>query len=105
MASNIIFTVSCILLALTGWSDGSMGDRSNYFRTCLLQCSQANCPSSAFFVENDLPDASWARQQPWYMKAFLWECEDECKYNCMWDTVDRFRENNYSIPQFYGKVR
>lgn len=33
-----------------------------------------------------------------------WSCEDECKYTCMWTTVDAFQKDGLSIPQFYGKV-
>ena len=105
MASGM-FLVMVYLLSLTvKWAEGSLGDRNNHYRTCLMRCSQTNCPSSAFLLVNDLPEEPWAYKQPWYMKAFMWECEDECKYQCMWETVDTFVANNYSVPQFYGKVR
>ena len=47
----------------------------------------------------------WTAGQPWYLKLLVWECEDECKYSCMWDTVDNFRRDGRECPQFYGKVR
>jgi Per1-like family len=86
----------------------SVGDRSDIFRSCLYNCFQTTCPSQALRVvshENvDLREDSWSKQQPWYLKLLMWECEDECKYTCMWTVVDIFAKNNISVPQFYGKV-
>ncbi|KAM3185533.1 hypothetical protein ACTXT7_006174 [Hymenolepis weldensis] len=32
-----------------------------------------------------------------------WNCEDECKYHCMWKTVNEFRQVSPKIHQFFGK--
>lgn len=37
-------------------------------------------------------------------KVLLWECTDQCQYECMWKTVDAFKGRNWEIPQFFGKV-
>ena len=37
-------------------------------------------------------------------RGLVWTCPDDCKYQCMWKTVDAFVENGIDIPQFYGKV-
>lgn len=37
-------------------------------------------------------------------KVLLWSCDDECRYNCMWKTVQGFDERGFSIPKFHGKV-
>lgn len=34
----------------------------------------------------------------------LWNCEDDCKYDCMWKTIEVFHQRNWRTPQFYGKV-
>ena len=39
-----------------------------------------------------------------YEKAFKWSCSDECKYHCMWITVEAFQKDGLDVPQFYGKV-
>ncbi|VDP88029.1 unnamed protein product [Echinostoma caproni] len=43
-----------------------------------------------------------------YVRSFVeesitWSCKRECKYRCMWKTVEAFSRDNLSIPQFYGK--
>lgn len=43
-------------------------------------------------------------QQPSYLRALRWGCADECRYECMWRSVDQFQENQQAVPQFYGKV-
>lgn len=34
----------------------------------------------------------------------LWNCKDDCRYKCMWRTVQGFQERGYKIPKFHGKV-
>lgn len=43
-------------------------------------------------------------QQPVHLFLLAWSCLDECKYNCMWETVDSFHQRNWKTPQFHGKV-
>lgn len=38
------------------------------------------------------------------LRLLRWTCEDECKYECMWKTVDSFANRKWRVPQFYGKV-
>ena len=42
--------------------------------------------------------------QPFSEKLLGWSCEDECKYSCMWTTVDAFQRDGLNVPQFHGKV-
>ncbi|ENN75682.1 hypothetical protein YQE_07780, partial [Dendroctonus ponderosae] len=43
-------------------------------------------------------------RQPGYLRLLRWGCADECEYQCMWSTVEKFQENQLNIPQFYGKA-
>lgn len=43
-------------------------------------------------------------QLPLHMVIFGWDCDSECKYLCMWKTVDGFQKDGSGVPQFYGKV-
>jgi hypothetical protein len=45
-----------------------------------------------------------AQVQPLYLKITKWSCQDECRYDCMWKTVEAFSNRNWDIPQFHGKV-
>lgn len=35
--------------------------------------------------------------------SLSWTCEENCRYSCMWNTVDFFIKRGYSVPQFHGK--
>ena len=48
--------------------------------------------------------STFSEQQPVYETFLKWSCSDECKYTCMWITVDAFQRDGMDIPQFYGKV-
>lgn len=43
-------------------------------------------------------------QQPFSRKLLKWSCEDECRYDCMWKTVDAYEKRKWRVPQFFGKV-
>ncbi|KAH9520064.1 Post-GPI attachment to proteins factor 3 [Bulinus truncatus] len=71
----------------------SNGDRSYVFGKCIQSCSMQNCSNETDFLLH----------QPAYLNILQWTCLDECKYNCMWTTVDAFLRDGSHIPQFYGK--
>ncbi|TKR88828.1 hypothetical protein L596_013010 [Steinernema carpocapsae] len=73
------------LLCLSGLSlmDGSPGDNSYGFRTCVAQCRENfDCPVAAH-------DYKWTTNHCF-----------RCRYACMWRSVDDFGS---SPPQFFGK--
>nr|SVE92417.1 EOG090X0702 [Megafenestra aurita] len=70
----------------------STGDRSQMFHSCLENCLAENC--SAIAQEFHIP---------LHLRLLQWTCSDECKYFCMWPTVDWFIEAGIGAQQFYGK--
>ena len=70
----------------------SIGDRSETFNVCLAECQKANCSNVAFQIN-----------QPRYLQLLGWDCYEECKYECMWKTVQHFQKIGRKVPQFYGK--
>lgn len=72
----------------------SAGDNSQYQRRCINRCVEENCSSDDLILR-------FKEFQPWY--EFFWSCKDECKYDCMWLTVDYFTDSGYTAPQFHGK--
>lgn len=99
MLRKTILLVALIVLGLALIVDGSSGDRSQIFNECLDRCHSYNCTrsGSATLSRHDLT-------QPLYLTLLGWSCIDECKYTCMWVTVDKFvRVYKYDVPQFYGK--
>ncbi|XP_017780018.1 PREDICTED: post-GPI attachment to proteins factor 3 [Nicrophorus vespilloides] len=77
-------------------SDASTGDRSTHFRNCMRRCEFERC-------ENGGSDFAAREIQPVHLWLMQWTCTDECKYDCMWRTVDAYNKRNYKTPQFYGK--
>lgn len=84
-----LFTVLAIIKTVAC----SYGDRSYIFMKCLSNCGNANCTSQSKFFT----------QQTWYLWLLQWSCKDECRYECMWKTVDAFQKDGSGVPQFYGK--
>ena len=41
---------------------------------------------------------------PLYLTIFWWNCEDECKYQCMYKVSAANLKSNKTVQQFYGKV-
>ena len=41
---------------------------------------------------------------PLHLRVLQWTCSDECKYFCMWPTVNWFVDAGIGVQQFYGKV-
>ncbi|XP_045491816.1 post-GPI attachment to proteins factor 3 [Colias croceus] len=75
----------------------SDGDRSPFYNKCLKSCVKSNCTADDSF----LPSA--ANNQDVWSKMLLWSCQDECRYSCMWKTVQGFHERGFAIPKFHGK--
>lgn len=55
-------------------------------------CNETKCMNENFEAE-----------QTSYMRLLGWNCIAECKYSCMWKTVDMFNQHGLKVPQFYGK--
>ncbi|XP_060556625.1 post-GPI attachment to proteins factor 3-like [Ruditapes philippinarum] len=73
----------------------SIGDRSYVYQRCNHHCENANCTGTQLKI--------FREQQPFSHSLLRWSCEDECKYMCMWITVDAFQKDGLKIPQFHGK--
>ncbi|KAA0195723.1 Post-GPI attachment to proteins factor [Fasciolopsis buskii] len=89
-----------ILHCLTA-SSASSGDRSYVFYKCDTDCVADICNRTS-----DVANINWTSFFPKRSaleEAVLWDCNRECKYRCMWQTVEAFSRDNLSIPQFYGK--
>ncbi|XP_062993367.1 post-GPI attachment to proteins factor 3 isoform X2 [Elgaria multicarinata webbii] len=74
---------------------GSRGDREPVYRDCLAQCERRNCSGPGL--------RHFRSRQPLYMSLAGWTCRDDCKYECMWLTVDLYVQEGYKVPQFHGK--
>ncbi|CAI9616948.1 unnamed protein product, partial [Staurois parvus] len=84
-----------LVLLLAGVVSASRGDREPVYRDCVNACEQRNCTGSRL--------QDFRAEQPLYMRLTGWVCLDDCRYQCMWDTVSLYVKEGYSVPQFHGK--
>ncbi|XP_069683726.1 post-GPI attachment to proteins factor 3 [Periplaneta americana] len=97
--SNMILEIFVIIGVVITNTHASIGDRSPYYRACLEKCSTANCTKDGVHFHSSFG----AQVQPLYLQLTKWTCQDECRYDCMWKTVEAFTNRNWAIPQFHGK--
>ncbi|XP_030034600.1 post-GPI attachment to proteins factor 3 [Manduca sexta] len=76
----------------------SVGDRSNMYQNCLKFCIKGNCTNDGYRFS---PKSSI--QQDFWCKLIGWTCSDECRYICMWNTVEKFQAQHGYVPKFHGK--
>lgn len=106
-----------ILFSIFGLILSSVGDKSTYYRNCIQNCFDHTCQKNVQKFGGHRGGGSSSRtkhknnglsdfevNQSIYLKYLGWGCYDECKYECMWHTVDYFTETERrDVPQFYGK--
>lgn len=82
------------MVRLCAISKASVGDRSYIYNKCLNKCFAVNCTDTETFIA----------KQSFVLRLLRWSCPEECRYLCMWETVDAFRQDGTPVPQFHGKV-
>lgn len=94
---NVVIFIYCFITA----TECSKGDHLPYFTNCSSNCVHDQCL-------NETQLAQFYINQPKYFIILGWNCSEECKYNCMWNTVDYLMNtlqlSRLETPQFYGKV-
>lgn len=88
-----------LLFLIAGFTEfsvlASIGDESQYFKTCTNHCSSVKCRGGQYLRFLDA--------QPWWMQAMGWGCLNECHYKCTWQTVHYFSSTQQILPHFYGQ--
>lgn len=74
----------------------SKGDGSGFQKRCLSSCFSMNCSTSGHIEV-------FHSNQPFFENVLQWSCQDECRYTCMWQTVEAFHKLGEKTPQFHGK--
>nr|SVE80146.1 EOG090X0702 [Daphnia magna] len=89
---EIVTAITAVFFFILKSVLASTGDRSQMFYSCLQDCLAQNCSGSSQDSQSSL-----------ILRALQWTCSDECKYFCMWPTVNWFVEAEIGVQQFYGK--
>jgi len=99
----IIFNLKALVILI----NASAGDRSYYYIKCTQNCFESHCSLQKNIEHGSQKKSAKSKfelNQSVYLKYLGWDCFDECKYECMWHTVDYFTEiEKRTVPQFYGK--
>uniref|UniRef100_A0A4W5M421 Post-GPI attachment to proteins factor 3 n=1 Tax=Hucho hucho TaxID=62062 RepID=A0A4W5M421_9TELE len=87
--------IAALLLLSATAVNASQGDKEPVYQGCVTQCVRTNCTGARLrgFQSTQAP----------YMALTGWTCRDDCRYQCMWQTVGLYQAEGYSIPQFHGK--
>lgn len=94
----IIVTIAVFLCERSSLVSCSIGDRSMIYRDCLNRFVRENCTNNGVLFKSNAQ-----YKQDFWSKVLQWSCTDECRYQCMWFTVDVFHKNGDDTPKFYGK--
>ncbi|CAH0702081.1 unnamed protein product [Spodoptera exigua] len=94
----IIIAIALFLCERSSFVSCSIGDRSMIYRNCLNRFERENCTENGVLFKSN----SQYKQDYW-SKVLQWSCSDECRYQCMWITVDVFHNNGDDTPKFHGK--
>lgn len=79
------------------------------FRACVKQCEETGCvgekcfPHCKFSSDGVSVNGPWYMQEPFYMRWKQWDCQSDCRYNCM---VDREKEREalgHHPVKYHGK--
>lgn len=92
-ALSLVNLITFVLLLKN--CEASTGDNNAFYRRCVDKCKEINCTSDGQFFLLTVETS--------FLVNNLWSCRDDCRYNCMWDTVNSFKERSWDIPQFHGK--
>ncbi|CAH0604462.1 unnamed protein product [Chrysodeixis includens] len=98
---KLLFISVIIILVLWGkfpLASCSIGDRSSIYLNCLHRCVKENCTNDG---ENFKSKA--AQKQDLSCKLLRWSCDEECRYQCMWFTVQKFQAAGEGTPKFHGR--
>lgn len=89
---NPCYIFGILLVLSINLASSSRGDKSYPFRMCVKECKRG-CHLDEY-----------PGKLPLYLTIFWWDCEDECKYQCMHKVTAANLQSNKAVQQFYGKV-
>ncbi|XP_074622399.1 post-GPI attachment to proteins factor 3-like isoform X1 [Acropora palmata] len=88
---NPCYIFGILLVLSINFASSSRGDKSYPFRMCVKECRRG-CHLDEY-----------PGKLPLYLTIFWWDCEDECKYQCMHKVTAANLQSNKAVQQFYGK--
>ncbi|KAM7538249.1 hypothetical protein Aperf_G00000061877 [Anoplocephala perfoliata] len=82
----------------------SRGDDSIEFRQCLFSCYLSQCNNTHVIPYPFAISKPFKPKKLSFVESIItWNCEDECKYHCMWWVTEEFESRGEKLQQFYGR--
>ncbi|CAH8546674.1 unnamed protein product [Schistosoma margrebowiei] len=103
MYFDVIQAFVYILLVVIHPVVSSVGDKTLVFHECNQKCIEEICESSLSNRQSYWDKHFNSSRVVIFENSILWDCESECKYRCMWNTVSALEKNGWPVPQFNGK--
>ncbi|RTG85459.1 uncharacterized protein DC041_0004827 [Schistosoma bovis] len=103
MYFDVIQAFVYVLLVVIPSVVSSVGDRTLLFHECNQKCREEICESSLSNRRSYWDKHFNSSRVVIFENSILWDCESECKYRCMWNTVSALEKNGWPVPQFNGK--
>ncbi|KAK8261394.1 hypothetical protein V6Z12_D13G184200 [Gossypium hirsutum] len=94
---------------LVGLLDASAGDADPRYRGCVAECEKTGCAGGTCFPHCKFPsdgvanDGPWYMQEPLYLKWKQWDCQSDCRYNCMIDREKEREAVGHGPVKYHGK--
>ncbi|CAI9092158.1 OLC1v1027336C1 [Oldenlandia corymbosa var. corymbosa] len=95
-------------LSSLGFIDASAGDADPIYRSCVDQCEKTGCVDGKCFQhcnfsDGNATDGPWYLQEPMYMRWKKWDCQSDCRYQCMLDREEERKKLGYKPVKYHGK--
>ncbi|VDP57548.1 unnamed protein product [Schistosoma curassoni] len=103
MYFDVIQAFVYVLLVVIPSAVSSVGDQTLLFHECNQKCREEICESSLSNRRSYWDKHFNSSRVVIFENSILWDCESECKYRCMWNTVSALEKNGWAVPQFNGK--
>lgn len=75
----------------------------------MAQCEKTGCVGERCFPHCNFPsdgvaaDGPWYMQEPLYLKWKQWDCQSDCRYNCMIDREKEREALGLGPVKYHGK--
>ncbi|KAL3521494.1 hypothetical protein ACH5RR_019643 [Cinchona calisaya] len=96
------------LSSVLGVINATEGDADPIYRACVDQCEKTGCVGGKCFQHCNFSngnsiDGPWYLQEPLYIRWKRWDCQSDCRYNCMLAREEERKELGYKPVKYHGK--
>ncbi|CDP05250.1 unnamed protein product [Coffea canephora] len=94
--------------SILGVTDASAGDADPIYGACVEQCEKTGCVGGKCFQHCNFSngnsiDGPWYLQEPLYLRWKRWDCQSDCRYQCMLAREEERKELGYKPVKYHGK--